>query len=239
MLIETPPGGAYNAHNDAIRADFGDGTTPMCFVCLIKSGNDCKEFSQVSGETCAICGNSGVKALYMKPECDAAEQSTLKCLELEATENEIMAMGFKTTKLIAALDSGAGEHVAGPEDVAGLTMRESAGSKAGRHFIAANGDRIANIGEVAMTLKSKTGATFNSVFQIADVTRPLYSVGRICDAGCEVTFNNEQAVVRKSGKVMSVFKRQGGLYIADLDVMNDEPKNDGTAQPFTRQGAAR
>jgi len=166
--------------------------------------------------------------------------NALRCLEIEKSEDDLMAMGFKTTRLFAALDSGAGEHVAGPEDVAGLAMRESAGSKAGRHFIAANGERIANIGEVPMKLKSKDGSSFNSVFQIADVTRPLYSVGRMCDAGCTVSFTKDQATVRKGAKVMAVFKRQGGLYVADLEVVNDVGKgnsgDDGTKTPFPRQG---
>ena len=91
-----------------------------------------------------------------------------------------------------------------------------------------------------MTLKSKEGSSFSSVFQIADVTRPLYSVGRMCDAGCSVSFTKDQATVRKGAKVMAVFKRQGGLYVADLEVMNDVGKGDngdtGTEGPFQRQG---
>jgi hypothetical protein len=151
-----------------------------------------------------------------------------------------MAMGFKATKILAALDSGAGEHVAGPEDVSGFAMRESPGSRAGKHFIAANGDRIANLGEVPMRLKSEDGAVFSSTFQVADVTRPLYSVGRICDQGCSVSFDRDKAAVTKSGRTIATFKRQGGLYIADLEIVDDQGKDDGgTNAPFQRQGAHR
>ena len=34
-----------------------------------------------------------------------------------------------------------------------------------------------------------------SCFQIARVTRPLMSVGRLCDSGMSVVFNDKQAVV--------------------------------------------
>ena len=55
-----------------------------------------------------------------------------------------------------------------------------------------------------------------SVFQIAAVTRPLMSVGRICDEGHEITFNNICAFVRtKEGEELCKFTREpGGLYVA-------------------------
>ena len=162
---------------------------------------------------------------------------SLKCLEIDTSEEELMALGFKPKRLMAALDSGAGEHVAGPEDVSGLLMRESAGSKAGRAFIAANGSKIPNLGEVPMRLRNNNGPIFQSVFQIADVTRPLYSVGRICDAGCEVTFTATKASVLKDGKLMAVFERQSGLYLADLEVLADKLDDGKPASGFPRQGA--
>ena len=134
--------------------------------------------------------------------------------------------------------------MAGPEDVAGLSIRESAGSKAGRAFIAANGDRIDNLGEVPVKLKEKGGTTFGSVFQVAEVTRPLYSVGRICDNGCEVTFNSQRAKVCRNGKTVTTFERRGGLYLGDFELLppddtdgGTKATDGGTKKPFTRQGA--
>ncbi len=74
------------------------------------------------------------------------------------------------------------------------------------------------------------------MFQIADVTRPLYSVGRICDAGCSVTFDKTKAVVVKDGQTIATFDRQGGLYLADLELIGSMVDEGGTAQPFPRQG---
>ena len=66
-----------------------------------------------------------------------------------------------------------------------------------------------------------------SVFQIAQVTRPLMSVGRICDEGFDVLFTGDSADVRdKSGKsVVSSKRHDGGLYLAKMMLK----------QPFGRQ----
>ena len=66
-----------------------------------------------------------------------------------------------------------------------------------------------------------------SVFQIAQVTRPLMSVGRVCDEGHSVTFSATTAEVRnKDGKVVGTFRRKdGGLYVAKMRLK----------QPFVRQ----
>ena len=67
-----------------------------------------------------------------------------------------------------------------------------------------------------------------SVFQIAQVTRPLMSVGKICDEGYSVIFSNEEAkILGKDGSVKCVFKRNnGGLYIGKMKLK----------QPFAGRG---
>ena len=88
------------------------------------------------------------------------------------------------------LDSGAGEHVASDKDTPGYSIRESKGSRAGQNFIAAGGHKMPNRGEVALRLKTQgdKGREITTTFQVASVTRPLWSVARICDAGFKVTF---------------------------------------------------
>jgi len=254
LRAETPD--VSHNHNDA---------TPVCFTCLIKAGEDVTTFSQVVGKSCARCGKTKCKALYqscqsnqaagdavkhedpvgellegiIKHGIDDETMQALRCLEVETSEDDLMAIGFKTTKILPALDSGAGEHVCGPDDIAGFEIKESAGSKAGKHFLAANGDRIANLGEVPLTMRSKDGAKFGSTFQVADVTRPLYSVGRMCDAGCTVSFTKDAAVVKKGEQTMVTFKRSGGLYIADLEIVDNTTDDGGGTALFQRQGAHR
>ena len=62
------------------------------------------------------------------------------------------------------------------------------------------------------------GREFVSVFQIAKVTRPLMSVGKICDEGKTILFDKNTAkVLDKDGTEVCRFERQaGGLYVAKL-----------------------
>ena len=65
---------------------------------------------------------------------------------------------------------------------------------------------------------SENGKDLQSAFQIAAVTRPLMSVGRICDQGHRIEFDAGRAVVRSTdGAELCKFERQsGGLYVAKL-----------------------
>ncbi len=126
-----------------------------------------------------------------------------------------------------ALDSGSGEHVADEEEVApAYTVTSSPGSRAGQHFVSAARQRIPNKGQFTVVLKSGDGGgakarVIRSTFQSAKVTRPLWSVGRICDEGFDVKFNRTEALIlTKQGKVVCRFERRGGLYIARLQLKN-------------------
>ena len=67
----------------------------------------------------------------------------------------------------------------------------------------------------------------SSVFQIAQVSRPLMSVGKICDEGHDVKFTATTATVtNKDARVVCEFHRKdGGLYIAKMRIKS----------PFVRQ----
>ena len=137
-----------------------------------------------------------------------------------------------------ALDSGAGEHVASRSIAPMYAVAESAGSKVGQHFVAAGGARIPNEGQFKLRLRSGgpakgEGKDIESTFQVAKVTRPLWSVGRICDEGFSINFTQVEAVVvDKSGKTVCKFHRKGGLYVADLHLKNPAAKS----PDFPRRG---
>ena len=84
-----------------------------------------------------------------------------------------------------------------------------------------DGGTIPNLGQSSLNL-SDQDRDLQSVFQVAAVTRPLMSVGRICDQGHSVTFNSIMAVVHDaSGNELCKFTRQqGGLYVAKLKLRN-------------------
>ena len=76
---------------------------------------------------------------------------------------------------------------------------------------------MANQGQKHVNLDA-SGAQISSIFQIAKVTRPLMSVGKICDEGFTVQFFKTHAsIIDKNGREMCKFERQpGGLYVAKL-----------------------
>ena len=89
-----------------------------------------------------------------------------------------------------------------------------------------DGGTIPNLGQSQLNLSDEgLGREVESVFQIAAVTRPLMSVGKICDNGHSITFNAVMAVVTdKSGGEICRFQRQpGGLYIAKLKLKAPTP----------------
>ena len=70
-----------------------------------------------------------------------------------------------------------------------------------------------------------------SCFQIARVTRPLMSVGKMCDNGLEITFNATQAIVKdRDGLQVCAFERApGGLYLGKFRLKRP-------TSGFTRRG---
>ena len=78
---------------------------------------------------------------------------------------------------------------------------------------------MTNDGQAVLSLQREgTIDTVSSTFQIAKVSRPLMSVGRLCDAGLNVSFRKDRAdVIGADGGVVLSFERQdGGLYTAKL-----------------------
>jgi hypothetical protein len=118
-----------------------------------------------------------------------------------------------------ALDSGAVIHVCAPNDCPGYALAESPGSRRGQEFLMGDGGTIPNLGQKSLNLLDESvGRDLSSVFQIAAVTRPLMSVGKICDEGHEVVFRADMAVVNDShGSEICRFSRsRGGLYLAKM-----------------------
>ena len=117
-----------------------------------------------------------------------------------------------------ALDSGAVIHVYSLSDCPGYELDESPGSKRGQVLRLGDGGTIPNFGQMPLNLCDDQGNDARSVFQIAAVTRPLMSVGRICDEGHGVTLNAIMSVVRDSGSAeICRFTRQPGvLYVATM-----------------------
>ncbi len=129
-----------------------------------------------------------------------------------------------------------------PDDAKDHKVEPSPGSLANQHFMAASGHVIENEGQANLKLSTEEDKTISSCFQMAKVSRPLYSVPQMTDEGCTVVFSKGVGKVLK-GKVriqaerdVATFRRKGGLYVARMRVNKpgDAPKPD-----FHRQGAKR
>ena len=141
--------------------------------------------------------------------------------ELRAAEAEQP----RYTKVKVALDSGAGAHVINRGAVPRHQVVPSQMSEQGAAFLAADGGRIKNHGEVRLSLLARDSGgnchKITSKFEAADVTRALWSVGLICDSGLHVNFASEKATISdQDGKELCVFLRTNGLYVAEVDVEN-------------------
>ena len=99
-------------------------------------------------------------------------------------------------------------------------------------FRAANGERIANRGQLQLNLRTGKGKPLMSTFQVCDVAKPLWSVGKICGNGYTVTFSAQGAVIRseKTGQELVSVPRRNGLYVASLQLHKPD------APDFARQG---
>jgi hypothetical protein len=129
------------------------------------------------------------------------------------------------------LDSGAAEHVADASDAPGYVVNPSPGSKAGQGWRTANGEIIPNKGEMILELEYEN-SKMSSKFQVGSVSRPLWSVGKLCDAGYKVVFDKDDAtVIHKASNVpVTTFKRRNALYECDMKLRNPRARTAAGAQ---------
>ena len=132
----------------------------------------------------------------------------------------------------AAVDSGAVHSVTPPGTFPGRVC-PSAWSLAGRGYRAANGTRIANLGQVTVPFSTAEGHHCAIPFQVAPVEQPLLSVAHLTEAGNIVTLGD------KDGKVVNVatgrtiaLERRGRIYIMKMFIPDA-----AATPPFRRQGA--
>ena len=132
-----------------------------------------------------------------------------------------------------ALDSGSTDNVCHTADAPGYVTMPSQGSKRGQNFVIGDGNKLPNQGEFVLNLMTDGDdpSAIASTFQVAKVSRPLMSVGKICDNGMNVIFDDAKArVMSKDGTTVCTFERQnGGLYLAKFRLKSPAP--------FGRQGS--
>ena len=133
------------------------------------------------------------------------------------------------------LDSGAAEHAADTEDAPGYAVNPSLGSRAGQGWRTANGEIIPNKGEMILELESEN-SKMSSKFQVGSVSRPLWSVGKLCDVGYKVVFDKDDATVihKASNAPVTTFKRRNALYECDMRLRNPRAKTAAPVQESSK-----
>ena len=106
--------------------------------------------------------------------------------ELSNVESRIMRTDGKRIEL--TIDSGAAEHVVGPQDLPHIPM---APSRKHVQYTMANGHKTSNRGEQQVMAVTEGGQEITFKAQVTDVHRPLMSVSRICDKGNRVVFESQ------------------------------------------------
>ena len=111
------------------------------------------------------------------------------------------------------VDSGAGESVSPPHEAATFPVIETTASKEGTYYIAATGDRVYIEGEKRVTYTTPEGRMRSLMFQVADVTKALASVSRICESGQErvVLQKNSSYIENLKADRRTHMKERGGV----------------------------
>ena len=126
------------------------------------------------------------------------------------------------------LETGATTHAADRIDFPGQTVQESAGSKAVRTFGCAGGKKLANEGEVHISMIAPGGieCELGTTVQITKITRALLSVTQMIKNGdINVVCKKDEAVILSADhQVLALFKPKGGLYVSDMKVRNPKFK---------------
>ena len=131
------------------------------------------------------------------------------------------------------IPSGAAESVAPVALAPWVSVKESAGSRAGRKYVSASGEVLNNLGEKNIEVVTNEGLPATTTFQIADVTRPLCSIARVCDKGNQVVFTAEGGYVENAQGNRSYFERKNNIYTMSLHAY--DPGCEDTTADFTRR----
>ena len=166
-------------------------------------------------------------------------EASLQCVTHEQVDvdDNVIGATVEETEIEVAADSGSVANVIHPAQLPrNVEIRQN---DKGEHFVGANNSRIEHFGDCTTSLTTEEGAEAECDWSLAEVSRPLHSVSKMCGQieapKHDVLFNAARCVVVPAGVVERVlqhisplleYKRKGGLYVAKMKVSG-----------FARQGA--
>ena len=108
---------------------------------------------------------------------------------------------------------------------------------------AANGESISNMGQRNIKALTNEGGVVAMTWQVADIKRPLASIGRICDAGNTAIFTKLGGYIVPEGTVRNLINqiedngkmlrmnRENGMYHFDLWVDRKQTQGSNLSGP--------
>ena len=189
---------------------------------------------------CGVLGCSNRYAALDEEGCpccplliDSGPESEL--LPLQESSNRTLKPEYAGyAKVQLAIDSGAAASVMPEKLVSAHPVREGDASRNGTNYLAADGGRIPNLGEVELGFITREQHRCKIKFQVAAVKRPLLAVSTLTKAGNEVHFDSDGGrIVNKATKREIHFRKSNGIFV--LDVLMAPPKG---ASSSTQSGTS-
>lgn len=118
------------------------------------------------------------------------------------------------------LDSGAAEVVAPPTFAADYVTKPSMGSRSGTKYRTSSGNVVANHGEKRIAMRTEDGETRVMTFQVAGVTKPSASAGRITSRGHRIVLDDDDAYIQhKESKRKVCLHKKGNAFVMRMEIM--------------------
>ena len=116
--------------------------------------------------------------------------------------------------------SGACDHVAPKSLIKGA--KSTKGKAYDENYVGADRGMFPNLGEQRLRLnisgKSTTAKSVAATFQLADIAKPVLSVSRLTENGCDVKFTSKGGMSPTSSGMKMPFHRTGGVYVLTTDI---------------------
>ena len=145
------------------------------------------------------CGGANSRALTVKNTSELKKRTKAVNTLTKCAPCSLSLVGRERSNdwqlLSVTVDSGACDSVIDPEDVPGYEVRETKASRSGEAFASATGETIPNLGEIELPFQTRKQSWKNLTRQACDVSKPLASVKKICQAGHRVVFDEEGSYI--------------------------------------------
>jgi hypothetical protein len=127
--------------------------------------------------------------------------------------------GHSRQMMSLTMDSGAAETVTNQAEAPEYDVLVPHGPERNTQYILPSGELIPNRGEKHVKVRTKEGAKCLIRMQVTDVRKSLMSVGKVCDEGHRVIFEQKGGYIEhiETGD-KTKFWRKGGVYVLDVEL---------------------